>query len=732
MRIPSLLTALVLGALGLATARAERVELSLDGDWEIEESATTDWVPGQFKHHAPVPGLVNLAEPPFADVDLFDSKELIANRIRQHRLPESARVDGAGVSRQSRSYFWYRRTFRIPARKQTATLRIGKAQFGTAVWVNGTKVGEYPGCFTASYFDVSDYLHAGADNVLVIRVGAHPGMLPANFPAGTDFEKLKWTPGIYDRVALWLSDNPTIETVQVAPRIEPREIVVQTKVKNRGTKACTTELTQLVRPWKRKQTVGAAEPVSVTLQPGEERTLTQTVALPTAELWSPEHPALYEVATATSGDATTTRFGLREFRCDAKTGRFYLNGRPYYLRGSNITLHRFFEDPECRDLPWNDKWLRKLLVEIPKEMHWNAFRFCIGPAPERWFELADEAGLLIQNEFFVWTGAPSWDAKYARQYDVPEMIRQYGDWIRDLWNHPSVAIWDANNETLEPLFGQKIIPAVRGLDLSNRPWENSYNKPAGPDDPIEYHPYLFQPTASSGQVQFRMSDLETRDPKPQVWHYPRNDRAVLINEYGWLWLNRDGSPTLLTEKLYPLLLGPNSTADERFALDAYLLAGLTEYWRASRQYAGVLHFVYLTASYPGVFTSDHWLDVKRLKLEPHFADYMGEAFKPLGVYVNFFQPKLAAGTERAFPIRLVNDADAPVNGKLTLTLETANGKRLARAERKFELEPLGNVSFDVSLAIPRTAGKCLLKAEAKPAGRGADGPTLCRRWVRVE
>ncbi len=732
MRIPTFLTALVWGAIGLWAARAERIELSLDDEWEIEESAATDWVPGQFKHHAPVPGLANLAEPPFADVDLFDSKELIANRIRQHRLPESARVDGAGVPRQSRSYFWYRRTFRIPERKRTATLRIGKAQFGTAVWVNGTKVGEYPGCFTASYFDVSDYLHAGADNVLVVRVGAHPGMLPANYPAGTDFEKLKWTPGIYDRVTLWLSDNPTIETVQVAPRIEPREIVVQTKVKNRGTQACTTELTQLVRPWKRKPTVGAAEPVSVTLRPGEERTLTQTVALPTAELWSPEHPALYEVATATSGDATTTRFGLREFRCDAKTGRFYLNGRPYYLRGSNITLHRFFEDPECRDLPWNDKWLRKLLVEIPQEMHWNAFRFCIGPAPERWFELADEAGLLIQNEFFVWTGAPSWDAKYSRQYDVPEMIRQYGDWMRDLWNHPSVAIWDANNETQKPLFGQKIIPAVRGLDLSNRPWENSYNEPAGPNDPIEYHPYLFQPTASSGQVQFRMSDLETRDPKPQVWHYPRNDRAVLINEYGWLWLNRDGSPTLLTEKLYPLLLGTNSTAEERFALDAYLLAGLTEYWRASRQYAGVLHFVYLTASYPGVFTSDHWLDVKRLKLEPHFADYVGEAFKPLGVYVNFFQPKLAAGTERAFPIRLVNDADAPVNGTLRLTLETANGKRLARAERKFELEALGSASFDVSLAIPHAAGQYLLKAEAKPAGRHADGPTLCRRWVRVE
>ena len=72
------------------------------------------------------------------------------------------------------------------------------------------------------------------------------------------------------------------------------------------------------------------------------------------------------------------------------------------------------------------------------------------------------------------------------------MIRQYKDWMRDNWNHPSVAVWDANNETKDDMFGDKIIPAVRALDLSNRPWENSYNPPAGPNDPVEDHPYLMQ------------------------------------------------------------------------------------------------------------------------------------------------------------------------------------------------------------------------------------------------
>ena len=39
---------------------------------------------------------------------------------------------------------------------------------------------------------------------------------------------------------------------------------------------------------------------------------------------------------------------------------------------------------------------------------------------------------------------------------------------------------------------------------------------------------------------------------------------------------------------------------------AYLLAGKTEFWRAQRNYAGVLHFVYLTSCYPGAYTADHF------------------------------------------------------------------------------------------------------------------------------
>jgi hypothetical protein len=665
-------------------------------------------------------------------VDDFYSRELIANRIRSNIFPESWRTNyWQGKINQDRNYFWYRREFKAPSQRALARLKINKAQFGTAVWLNGKKIGEYNGCFTASLFDLTGAIKWNASNTLVIRIGAHPAVLPDNFPVGSDFEKIKWTPGIYDSVAVAFCDNPVIESIQIAPRIATSEIVVQTKFKNCGALPVTFDLKHSVRPWKGGRAVAVATPQSITIGVGEENIITQTIPVPNVHLWSPEDPFLYVLDSSTGGDNVTTRFGMREFRFDAATKRAYLNGQVYYLRGSNITLHRFFEDPLCRDLPWKESWVRELLGGLPKKMHWNYFRFCIGPVPDRWFDICDEVGLLIQNEFFVWTGGPGWYKGYSRAYDADEMIRQYTDWMRDNWNHPSVAVWDANNETKDASFGDKIIPAVRPLDLSNRPWENSYNKPAGPDDPVEDHPYLMI-SGYRGKLTFDMTKLETMDGKPKPGKLPSDTNPPLINEYGWLWLNRDGTPTLLTSNVYAQLLGPAAAATDRLALYAYLLAGKTEFWRAHRHYAGIIHFVYLTCSYPGVYTADHFADVTHLKLEPHFADYMAEAFKPLGVYINFFQEKLQAGSSRDFLIKLVNDYDRPLTGTLTLTLETKSGRVLAKADRPFHLDTLGAGDFPITLQIPvQPQPHLILKATAAPQRQDRVEPTVSRRWLSV-
>jgi hypothetical protein len=720
------LSALLLVAC-LPLCGAERTLVSLDGDWQITDSKVPLPPPAKFDHTVPVPGLGHSSTPAFPNVDEFDSRQVIQNRVSKGMLPKSALVTNAGVSHQDRNYFWYRRTFDVGARRAVATLRINKAQFGAAVWLNGVKIGEHLPCFSAAIFDVTSSIRWNGSNELIVRVGAHPGVLPETVSAGTDFEKNRWTPGIYDSVSLALSDNPAIETVQVAPKIADSSIVVQVKLRNSGATAVKFPLTHRVHDLK-GSTLSGEFTTETELGPGEEKVFTQTLKLPGARLWWPEDPQLYVLETSTGGDSASTRFGMREIRFDTPTKRAYLNGRVYFLRGSNITLHRFFEDPKSGALPWNDRWVRKLLVDIPKQMHWNAFRFCIGPVPDRWLDIADEAGLLIQNEYFVWTGN-GWHGKDDQvHFDAGEMISEYEEWMMDNWNHPSVAIWDANNETWDPMFGETIIPAVRGLDLSNRAWENSYNAPAGPDDPVEDHPYEFYGMAQEGGPEFSMTTFE--HPGGKAPGAP-SGHAMILNEYGWLWLNRDGSPTELTKTLYPRLLGPNATADQRLALNAYLLGGITEYWRAYRQYAAVLHFVYLMSSDPLGYTADHFRDVEKLELDPSFRDFMSEAFKPLGVYLSFWQPTLEAGASRTFQVMLVNDEPRPAPGTLSLTLNSEQGRVLARKDVPFSLSALGQQTLYVDLAVPQAAGKCTLKASAAPEDASYGGPTVSRRHVTI-
>ena len=263
--------------------------------------------------------------------------------------------------------------------------------------------------------------------------------------------------------------------------------------------------------------------------------------------------------------------------------------------------------------------------------------------------------------------------------------------------------------------------------------------PAGANDPVEDHQYLFYETAmgdeepgnTSKAPVFKMTDFESMlGPAPQP-ATPKTAHAMILNEYGWLWLNRDGTPTLLTQKLYPKLLGDNNTTENRFALQAYLLGGETEFWRAYRRYAGVLHFVYLTASDPRAFTSDHFSDLKELKLEPHFMKAMEQAFNPLGVYLNFWQPTVKPGEIQDFVVAMVNDQDRPRAGKLRVSFSNIGGKEMAADELPFALAPLGADSFTITLKTPEALGKYLVEATAIPAD-DKEHPTVSHRDTIVQ
>jgi hypothetical protein len=97
--------------------------------------------------------------------------------------------------------------------------------------------------------------------------------------------------------------------------------------------------------------------------------------------------------------------------------------------------------------------------------------------------------LLIQNEFFVWTGGPNWYKGYSRTYDPDEMIRQYTDWMRDNWNTRASrsGMRTTRRRTTTSREDHPGRPAARPV----RPTVGEQLQCAGrPERPVEYHPYL--------------------------------------------------------------------------------------------------------------------------------------------------------------------------------------------------------------------------------------------------
>ena len=703
--------------ISLVPLKAQRETILLNGDWDIEESISGNKIPNKYTHVIPVPGLVHLAKPAFKDVGKFESLEYLRDMrtfvYGWAKPPDSVKV---GVLHQQRNYFWYRKKVKI-GKNENAILKINKAQFGIAIWVNGKMAGEHKACFSSSKFDITPFLNFGRENEIVIRTGAHPMVLPTSTPTGTDQEKFNWLPGIYDDVTLILCNNPYIDYVQTAPNIDNSTVTIQTRVVNNSNTEKTFSLDNTVFTLVDKVPV-AKTSRQVKIKPNSSGIYTQIVPIKDIQLWSPENPFLYSALIEIGGDKVSERFGMRKLYFDTKTKKAYLNNKIYYLRGSNICLHRFFDDPECGNLPWDEQWVRKLLTGTPKELNWNCFRFSIGAVPDKWFDIADEAGFIIQNEFFIWKTRSDWD--------TVEIKNQVKDWMRDHWNHASVGLWDICNETRDERLTD-IIERVRGLDLSNRQWENGWNRPQDENDPVEDHPYKFISFSIPGWEPWIPEKYERRVAEKSMNSFHPTANALINNEYGWLWLHRDGTPTALTKNVFEFLC-PQASNEERIETAAYFLGGETEYFRAHRNFAANLCFTYLTSDFPDALTSDYFTDVKSLKMHPAYYKYLKEAFKPLGVYLNFWKDSIPSDSLVTFYTMIVNDYNHSIEGSMKLVFEKDNGKVTTFPLQKFIVSEASQVTIALSPDKLPGAGSYTIKAVAV-YNSGRESTTSLRKTI---
>ena len=671
---------------------SKRNTISLNGKWQIAEG-TKEIIPKSFDHTVQVPGLVSLATPAFKNV--------------------GPKVENRGSISQSdplRKAFWYRRTFTVQGPIPViAILKIAKAMYGTKVFLNGKDLGEHLPCFTPGFFNVKDAIKEGS-NEIIVRVGSSRDAVPLSIPNGFDFEKEHYIPGIHDDVQLILSGTPHIIRVQTAPDIINKQVRVQIDLGNSG-EAKTSNIIFTIKETKSQKVMGVLEKEIKLPSSGKDTIFDVEIPIKNCRFWSPEDPFLYNLKVNTEADEYTTRFGMREFHFDPLTKKAVLNGKSYFMKGSNVTLYRFFEDETCKDLPWDSNWVRNLHKSF-KKFHWNSLRYCIGLAPEEWYRIADEEGFLIQDEFPIWYGG-----SVPKELKADELVKEYTEWMQEDWNHPSIVIWDASNETFSKNGNTdetaEAVLQVRNLDLSNRPWDNSYSPYRAPGDVYESHPYHFQ------NPDFKLQDISKSNVIPDGNQFKNNESfPVIINEYGWLWLNRDGSTTTLTKDLYKNLLGENSTTAQRRHLYAMYTAAETEFWRCHRNAAGVLHFTALGYSRSDGQTSDNFINPAKLEYESEFLKYVPDAFSPVGIMLDEWGKDIEIGKSHNFKIIAINDLEPGWSGLIHLQILKGE-KVIIDKSIQLTIPSYGKKAVSIVCEVPNIGGlytvqAVLEKKDSKP------------------
>ncbi|MBB2147619.1 glycoside hydrolase family 2 TIM barrel-domain containing protein [Pedobacter gandavensis] len=334
---------------------------------------------------------------------------------------------------------WYRNKFMVPKfnKGKKATIIFDGAMSNATVYLNGKKVGFWPYGYNTFHFDITEFLEAGKENTLAVRL--------ENFP-----ESSRWYPGagLYRNVHVVVTEAahiPVWGTQLSTPVINKEFAKVNIKTKLVGADQHAVEnfllSTEIMDPKGKVVSV-----VKTPLSKYDQDVFSQELVVLNPVLWDTENPALYTaVSKLYEGnelrDEYKTTFGIRSIEIIPNKG-FFLNGKRTQFKG--VCLHH---DLGPLGAAVNDAAIRRQ-IRIMKDMGVNAIRTSHNmPAPE-FVKACDEMGMMLMAETFDEWKEPKQKNGYNKYFDqwaekdLVNLIHHYR-------NNPSVVMWCIGNEVPE-------------------------------------------------------------------------------------------------------------------------------------------------------------------------------------------------------------------------------------------------------------------------------------------
>lgn len=422
-----------------------------------------------------------------------------------------------GGASQAGEDYYLRTRVRVDGFSQ-AFLHLDALDPAGEVWINGAPVAVLKGR-TPHLLDVAEYLRPGEENLVAVKV--KPFFTDQTvFHAPSDHH-FGWYLG---EASLILTDTPNriADVFACTSFLDDTEAVQHHKItiRREGYDFFSGRLCIRYSPWFPAEGPAVVEEeFPVELRPRVDNVIEQDIRIPDPACWSPDRPRLYKLEVVLKDadgkpiDDCVLTTGIRLIR--QKEGVLYVNHRPEVLGGGQIFGYRLPLETVARTVycPEPAQLMRELLMA--KRLG-NLLRIHVHArtlAPEgtndpriaRW---ADQMGL-----YLIWQ-TPAW-TREGEGWNVD--IAHYPVYMREVYNHPSIVMWEAGNhpnwflrhgarETQD--YMAAIIPAIAKTDSSRlisptTAWNAThYGNYEGTVDlegnPLEPEPWLMHPMMTRG------------------------------------------------------------------------------------------------------------------------------------------------------------------------------------------------------------------------------------------